>query len=150
MAPVSSVACWSGSPGVFITRATAPTLTNDMRGVFLAKALGATTVAVGTHVTVVAEQTLRAYPALDLVVRGEPEETVQELVPIVLAASGRERSADAVPADLTAVRGLARRRGDQVILNPDRPFIADLDSLPIPRHELLPLAKYRAAPFVRR
>ena len=36
--------------------------------------------------------------------------------------------------------GLAQAR--QVVVNPDRPFIADLDDLPLPLHHLLPLQKY--------
>jgi anaerobic magnesium-protoporphyrin IX monomethyl ester cyclase len=132
-------------PRVYITQATAPTLTNDMRGAFLAKALGATTVAIGTHVSPAAAETLRAYPALDLVVRGEPEETVGEL------ADGVWRMVNGEPPGighmLSAIRGLAYRRGGEIVLTPDRPFVEDLDSLPIPRHELLPLERYKL-PFV--
>jgi radical SAM superfamily enzyme YgiQ (UPF0313 family) len=42
-----------------------------------------------------------------------------------------------------SILGLAWRQGDEIIINPDRPFIPDLDDLPIPRHELLPLDKQR-------
>ena len=45
--------------------------------------------------------------------------------------------------DLSAMRGLVWRRGQEVVVNPDRPFIADLDDLPMPLHHLLPLDKYR-------
>jgi hypothetical protein len=38
-------------PRYYLTQVTAPTLRNDMHGVFLAKALGARTLAFGTHVT---------------------------------------------------------------------------------------------------
>jgi len=127
-------------PRFYITHVTAPTLTNDMRGVFLAKALGATTVAIGTHVSPTAVETMRAFPALDFVVRGEPEETVRELVE---ALSHNTQHATRFTSHVSRIEGLVWRKGDEIVVNPDRPFIADLDTLPIPRHELLPLEKYR-------
>jgi radical SAM superfamily enzyme YgiQ (UPF0313 family) len=137
-------------PRYYITQATAPTLTNDMRGVFLAKSLGATTMAIGTHVTPATEETLRAYPALDFVLRGEPEETALEL--FVALEALRERL-DRVSPSLTlweqdpnvldTVLGIAYRSGGRIVVNDDRPFIEDLDTLPIPRHELLPLEQYK-------
>ncbi|MGC8879764.1 MAG: B12-binding domain-containing radical SAM protein, partial [Anaerolineae bacterium] len=60
-------------PRFYVTQVTAPTLQNDMYGCFLARALGARTIAFGTHVTPMARQTLQPYPALDFVQRGEPE-----------------------------------------------------------------------------
>ena len=40
------------------------------------------------------------------------------------------------------------RDGQEIVVNTDRPFIRNLDDLPLPRHDLLPLDKYRA-PLVR-
>jgi radical SAM superfamily enzyme YgiQ (UPF0313 family) len=41
-----------------------------------------------------------------------------------------------------SIMGLAWRRNDgEIVMNPDRPFIPDLDDLPIPKHEKLPLEK---------
>ena len=40
-------------------------------------------------------------------------------------------------------RGVAWRRGDEITVNPARPFIGDLDDLPIPLHHMLPLKSYR-------
>jgi anaerobic magnesium-protoporphyrin IX monomethyl ester cyclase len=67
-------------PKYYLTQVTAPTLTNDMYGVFLAKSLGTVTMAFGTHVTPMAAETLRSFPALDFVLRGEPEMTFRELI----------------------------------------------------------------------
>jgi radical SAM superfamily enzyme YgiQ (UPF0313 family) len=67
-------------PRYYLTQVTAPTLTNDMYGVFLAKSLEAVTMAFGTHVTPMAHETLRTFPALDFVLRGEPEMTLRELI----------------------------------------------------------------------
>ena len=140
----------SERPRYYITHATAPTLTNDMQGAFLARSQGAVTVAIGTHVSPAAVETLKAFPALDFVVRGEPEETVQELVATLESLRGQAAGSawEIGPCQeqdgaLAEVRGLAYRRAGQITMTPDRPFVADLDTLPIPRHELLPLAKYR-------
>jgi radical SAM superfamily enzyme YgiQ (UPF0313 family) len=46
------------------------------------------------------------------------------------------------------IKGLVWRNGDRITVNPDRPFIRNLDDLPLPRHDLLPLGDYRA-PLVR-
>jgi anaerobic magnesium-protoporphyrin IX monomethyl ester cyclase len=76
-------------PLYYLTQVTAPTLTNDMYGVFLAKSLDAVTMAFGTHVTPLARETLRQFPALDFVLRGEPEMTLRELVDTFETARGR-------------------------------------------------------------
>jgi radical SAM superfamily enzyme YgiQ (UPF0313 family) len=158
-------------PRYYVTQVTAPTLQNDMYGVFLAKSLGATTLAFGTHVTPMPRATMEAYPALDFVLRGEPELTLRELVDtldggLALDGVGAEFSqrlhklfTKADPgwqpawsredckseiSNLQSIKGLVWRNGGEIIINPDRPFIHDLDDLPLPRHDLLPLDKYRA------
>ncbi|MBZ0301871.1 MAG: radical SAM protein, partial [Anaerolineae bacterium] len=45
--------------------------------------------------------------------------------------------------DMTHVKGLVWRSKGEIIRNPDRPFIPNLDDLPLPMHHLLPLDKYR-------
>jgi radical SAM superfamily enzyme YgiQ (UPF0313 family) len=46
--------------------------------------------------------------------------------------------------DLASVQGLAYRSGSQVRLTRRRPFIEDLNRLPLPARHLLPLGRYRA------
>jgi radical SAM superfamily enzyme YgiQ (UPF0313 family) len=81
-------------PRYYLTQVTAPTLTNDMQGVFLAKSLGAVTMGFGTHVTPMARETLRAFPALDYVLRGEPEMTLRELIDTFEVQGGRWQVTD--------------------------------------------------------
>jgi len=164
-------------PRYYVTQVTAPTLRNDMYGTFLARSMGATTIAFGTHVTPIPRETMRAFPTLDFALRGEPELTLRELVDTLdsLAAGAplpegwpgvepdvRARLvhlfADADPdwrpawttepltrtSALSAIRGLVWRDGNEIVVNSDRPFIRHLDDLPLPRHDLLPLKKYRA------
>jgi radical SAM superfamily enzyme YgiQ (UPF0313 family) len=147
-------------PKYYLTQVTAPTLTNDMYGVFLAKSKGAKTIAFGTHVTPNTMNTMTSFPALDFILRGEPELTLRELVDALDDQTGQnEQMAQLMkktdPAwvpvspemvergDFSSVKGLAWRCGGEVRLNPDRPFIPDLNELPLPMHHLLPLDTYR-------
>ncbi|MFO7634180.1 MAG: radical SAM protein, partial [Caldilinea sp.] len=156
-------------PKYYLTQVTAPTLRNDMYGVFLAKSLGARTMAFGTHVTPMTLETMRPFPALDFVLRGEPEMTLRELIDTfegksasnprvakMLAETSKPQSSrdggeevlDAFPTKASAdpcahILGLAWRNREEIVINPDRPFIPNLDDLPIPLHERLPLDKQR-------
>ncbi len=146
-------------PRYYLTQVTAPTLTNDMYGCFLAKSIGAKTMAMGTHVTPMARQTLEPYPVLDFVLRGEPELTLVELIDALenMPNEGNnlkmlqehDPAWQPMPLDLSAheklarIRGLVWRRNDEIVMNFDRPFIKSLDDLPIPMHHLLPLDTYR-------
>ena len=130
-------------PRFYLTQLTGPTLTNDMYGVFLAKSLGAGTIAFGTHVTPMPRETMKPFPALDFILRGEPEYTFRELVETLGTGEGEA----AGRTDLSGILGLVWRRGEEVVVNPDRPFIPDLDDLPMPMHHLLPLEKYRVPMF---
>lgn len=163
-------------PRYYVTQVTAPTLTNDMYGTFLARSLGARTIAFGTHVTPLTRETMEAFPSLDFVLRREPELTLRELVdtlegrgpspemadlmrmadPTWRSADRRSQGADrhsqttqggdkrsAISDRLVAVKGLAWRDNGEIVINPDRPFIPNLDDLPLPLHRLLPLDKYR-------
>ena len=146
-------------PKYYLTQVTAPTLTNDMYGCFLAKSIGAKTMAMGTHVTPMARQTLEPYPVLDFVLRGEPELTLVELIDALenMPNEGNnlkmlqehDPAWQPLPLDLPTheklarIRGLVWRRGDEIVMNFDRPFVKSLDDLPIPMHHLLPLDTYR-------
>jgi anaerobic magnesium-protoporphyrin IX monomethyl ester cyclase len=151
-------------PKYYLTQVTAPTLTNDMYGVFLAKSIGAATIAFGTHVTPLPRLTMEPYPALDYVLRGEPELTLRELLDFFEGVKPRPeierlfRDTDAewewrsangsARPDLGHIKGLVWRRGGEIVVNPDRPFIPNLDNMPLPLHHLLPLSSYRI-PMIR-
>jgi anaerobic magnesium-protoporphyrin IX monomethyl ester cyclase len=148
------------TPRYYFTQVTAPTLENDMYGVFLARARGAKTIAFGTHVTPIPVETLRSFPALDYVVVGEPDLTIRDLLdhlenkidqrPDLIKKMIADHDHNYQPAfaedgtvDLGGIMGLAWRRGEEIIVNRNRPFIKSLDDLPIPMHQDLPLQKYR-------
>jgi len=85
----------------------------------------------GPHATALPEECLMN--GADIVVRGEGEETFRELL---------ER--DGKPKGVT---GLSYRENEDIIHNPPRPSVQDLDSLPLPARHLFPsLASYSGQP----
>ena len=146
-------------PKYYLSQLTAPTLENDMYGVFLAKARGATTMVFGTHITPIPVETMRPYPALDIGLVGEPDLTLRDLIdhlegkiderPPLIQKLINEHDPEYRPAlnedgtvNMHEIKGIVWREAGQIILNKNRPFIKDLDDLPVPLHEMLPYKKY--------
>lgn len=79
-------------------------------------------------------QSVLEEPSVDVVVRGEGEYTLLELVQTVEAGG-----------DLRNVNGLAfhDETDNSLVLTPDRSVIQDLDELPFPAFHLFPMEKYR-------
>jgi len=153
------------SPKYYVTQLTAPTLENDMYGSFLAHARGAKTIAFGTHVTPIPVESMRPYPSLDFCIVGEPDMAVRDLIdhlegnvgsrpPEIQALFDKEdpgyrASVDQNgQVDLQGIKGIAWRRGEEIVVNLPRPILPELDDLPVPMHELLPLMEYRM-PLIR-
>lgn len=90
----------------------------------------------GPHVSFYASETLNQYPAVDIVVIGEGEQTISELVPKL----DQHKSID-------GVAGIAFKKNSKVVQTGVREFIKDLDSIPLPARHLLPLARYKALGF---
>ena len=91
------------------------------------------TVMGGPHATFCAEETLEAFPDLDMIVLGEGEETIVELVRE--AEKGR---------DWSKIEGLVYRDGLEIVSTGFRRPIVDVDALPVPARHLIPLGRYRA------
>jgi len=152
-------------PKYYLTQVTAPTLENDMYGCFLAHARGALSIAFGTHVTPIPKETMRAYPALDFILVGEPDLSLRDLLdnledrvdrrPPHIERLFEDHDPNYQPArqpdgelNMHAIKGLAWRENGQtdedgIVINFTRPFIKDLNTLPHPLHEQLPWQKYR-------
>lgn len=79
----------------------------------------------GPQASVVAEATLRAFPFVDFILRGEAEESL----PILLEELSHQRRFEKVP-------GLVHRSVWGVQRNADAPIVADLDALPLPAYHL--------------
>jgi anaerobic magnesium-protoporphyrin IX monomethyl ester cyclase len=147
-------------PKYYLTQMTAPTLENDLYGCFLAHARGAKTIAFGTHITPIPVETMRPYPSLDFALVGEPDITIRDLLDHLegriddrspeIKAIFEKHDPSYIPSfnedgsvNMHGIKGIAWREGKDIILNFPRPFVADLNDLPMPMHELLPLQSYR-------
>ena len=89
----------------------------------------------GAHASLLSEETLTTASPIDIVVRGEGEETIIEL----LQALEEKQPLDNIP-------GISYRRNGEVINTPARSTTVDLDSLPFLAHQLLPWKRYKPYP----
>lgn len=89
------------------------------------------TIVGGPHATAIPERTLAENEALDIVVIGEGEMTIKELIDFLNHNK-----------DLGKVKGICYRKNNKIIRTEPRPLIQNLDYLPFPRHDLLGLESY--------
>jgi anaerobic magnesium-protoporphyrin IX monomethyl ester cyclase len=85
----------------------------------------------GIGPTGVAGEILEHFPWIDLVIQGEGERTIVELMQRL--ESGR---------DLKDVKGIVYREGKEICINPRRERIRDLDELPFPAYHHIDLDNY--------
>ncbi len=95
------------------------------------------TIAGGTHFSNTIDWTFSSN-VVDYIVIGEGEETLLELVNCL-----RDN-----PQDVEKVRGIAYRRDDEIIVNEPRSLIEDLDTLPIPAYDMLPMHLYGKSEYL--
>jgi radical SAM superfamily enzyme YgiQ (UPF0313 family) len=118
-------------PDIVVIASSTPTIHTDLLMARLAKErAGAFTLLVDTHVTVFHKE-LVAEPFVDAAVRGEFETAVPEIAD----ALNRGSELDRIP-------GVTWSRGAEVVVNPDRPLLKDLDDLPWPDRDLVPAEQY--------
>jgi radical SAM superfamily enzyme YgiQ (UPF0313 family) len=86
----------------------------------------------GPHVTFLPEQTLRECKDVDVIVKGEGEKITGELATAIENGEPLEN-----------VRGIAFRKEDKVVNNEPMPFIRNIDEIPFPSRDLLPVEKYQ-------
>lgn len=88
----------------------------------------------GSHPTVLPHEPA-SNPNIDITVIGEGEVTLSEII---------KYKTNQIP--LKQIQGIAYQDQGKVILNPARPLIKDLNSLPMPAVHLIDLNKYRCSP----
>jgi radical SAM superfamily enzyme YgiQ (UPF0313 family) len=86
----------------------------------------------GPHATFADKQILSNEKNVDVIVRGEGEETLLEL-----AKQSPELH------KISDIKGITFRKDNQVVQSPDRPFIQNLDALPLPAYKYIPIKRYR-------
>ncbi len=84
----------------------------------------------GIHATAMPEETLKEFPDIDIVVRGEGEFAILDLV------KGKK---------LNKINGLSYRSKNKIIHNKPRELIDNLNDLPFPARGLLPRERYFSA-----
>jgi radical SAM superfamily enzyme YgiQ (UPF0313 family) len=84
------------------------------------------------HVTTLPELSMQQCPELDFIIRHEAEYTLDEFLMAV---------ADGQP-EWRSIPGLVFRDGDRVVVNPQRAFVGELDSLPLGYYGDLDLTPY--------
>lgn len=89
----------------------------------------------GAHATMLAQETMASAPEIDVIVRGEGDETVIE---VLQALEGK--------LSLDSVAGISYRKEGKIKATADRPCLADIDALPFPAYHLLPWKSYRPHP----
>lgn len=111
-------------PDILIISTTTSTIEKDLKVCELAKKIDTNiiTVAKGAIFFQDDEQILSTFKDLDMAIRGETNEVVEEL------ARGLE---------LSEIKGLTYREKDTIKRNEPRPFLEDMDKLPFPARHLL-------------
>ena len=89
----------------------------------------------GAHATLLPEETLASAPEIDVIVRGEAEETIIRL----LQALENKRALDDIP-------GISYRKAGEVINNAPLSSNVDLNALPFLAYHRLPWQKYKPHP----
>ena len=107
---------------------------NALRAVAIAKEINprVKTILGGVHATVMYQQIMENYPAVDIICRGESETTIVELFQ---ALSNGD--------DLRKVKGIVHRQDGEIVVTEEREKIRDLDALPFPNYDDLDLKKYK-------
>ncbi len=86
----------------------------------------ALTVTGGQHFTATAQDSLQLYPVIDVIIRNEGEQTLAELIAARQQGAGYQN-----------ILGISYRNGEEIIHNPSRPLIANLEDLPFPGYHLV-------------
>jgi anaerobic magnesium-protoporphyrin IX monomethyl ester cyclase len=84
------------------------------------------TVIGGQHFSTMDEESLRSFPEIDFIVRGEGERTLVELIKTVRGEG-----------NMAGINGVSFRHSGEIWRNPDRELIEDLNCLPYPAYDLV-------------
>ncbi len=111
-------------PDYLVLNVASTTLESDLLTVKTAKEIlpDITIIAKGAHFNTFDIKTLEDYPELDIVIRGEAEFTLLDILKKL---------------PLNEIKGITYKKGGIISKNPDRPFIQNLDEIPYPARDLI-------------
>lgn len=120
-------------PDVIGVTSTTPTIYDAMKTVTIAKEVcpDSITVMGGCHITSLPEETMAECGSLDIGVIGEGEATIVDLLKAYEAKK-----------PFSEVDGIVYRKEDRIIRTRPRRLIENLDEIPFPARDLLPLDRY--------
>jgi len=117
-------------PDLVVVEPSTPSFNNDLK---IAKEIkqkfGCKICFTGTHVSVLPQESLKN--SIDYVCIGEYDYTIRDLVSAL--EKGR---------DIKKIKSLAFKKGNKIHINPRRSLIKNLDELPFPARNFLPMEKY--------
>ena len=124
---------------------------NYHRAVFIGEAIRrefpeCLTVIGGHHATIESERTLLDNPCFDLLAFGEGEYTLLELMQRYRDSGYRRGEFLNDEKSLSFIKGIVFRVNNEIIKNERREFVSDMDSLPDPAWDLLPMERYLPLP----
>jgi radical SAM superfamily enzyme YgiQ (UPF0313 family) len=122
----------AGSPDLIGITAFTPFVPEVTRAVRIARKAAPEAVIVlgGPHVTFTVDETLETMPEVDVIARGEGDETIVALARAVEAGG-----------DLSGVAGISYRQNGRIVENPPAPPV-DAAAVPQPAFHLLPMDRY--------
>lgn len=118
----------TSTPSIYIDLKTAEEIKNKF---------GSAIIFCGTHTSALYSQVMRENKFIDFVMIGEYDYTAYELAKAIERGRGFDK-----------VAGIAWRNGNAIKVNPRRELIKDLDKLPFPERDELPMDKYNE-PFCK-
>lgn len=92
----------------------------------------------GLHATFSSRLLLENYPFIDIVVRGEGEETLYEIVKFLKSNKALDK-----------VNGISYRKNGKIVENISRAFMPNIEKIPFPAYDLFPMNRYPLPPDVK-
>ena len=122
-------------PDIFGITATTPMINAAIQVSRLVKSLDhpAWVVLGGPHASAFGEQALKQFDTIDIIVRGEGEHTMLELI----------KELEKAKPELDTVAGISYQKDGSTFTTPARPLIEDIDSLPFPYRDPDTMKRYR-------
>lgn len=119
-------------PDIILAETSTPSIKNDLKITEEIKNYTNSQIFLsGTHITIFPEQLLLENNHIDIILKGEYEFTLLD----VLNCLKDDK-------DLKSVKGIAYRHNGEIVNTPERELISDLDLLPYPMRDQLPLEAY--------